>query len=210
MWRQYHKIQTVFERDVTNNYKTVLVGQFSLPIFEFLKDTCWVWTEKVDGTNIRVRYFENQITIGGKTDNAQIPAKLFENVQRLFDPGKLQQAFDQSLDVTFYGEGYGPKIQKGGGNYGTEQTFVLFDVTINGSWLDRDNVEDVASKVGLDVVPIVGRGPLHEMTRFVEAGFNSRWGAFLAEGVVARPEVELCDRRGQRVITKLKMKDFNR
>jgi hypothetical protein len=36
----------------------------------------------------------------------------------------------------------------------------------------------------------------------------SRWGEFEAEGLVARPEVELFDRAGHRIITKIKAKDL--
>ncbi len=41
-----------------------------------------------------------------------------------------------------------------------------------------------------------------------QKGFNSQWGPFLSEGIVARPATELCGRDGKRVITKIKHKDF--
>lgn len=46
------------------------------------------------------------------------------------------------------------------------------------------------------------------MVNLVQKGFNSEWGDFLAEGIVARPSVELFSRNGKRIITKLKYKDF--
>jgi hypothetical protein len=52
--KEYHKIQTVFKRDPSNNYKTLLEGEFAIPEFGYLQDNEWVFTEKVDGTNIRV------------------------------------------------------------------------------------------------------------------------------------------------------------
>ncbi len=84
----------------------------------------------------------------------------------------------------------------------------MFDVKIDGWWLRRADVEDIANHLGLTVVPIVGRGTLTRLSSFVENGFLSTWGNFQAEGVVARPEVELQDRGGRRIITKLKKKDF--
>jgi len=48
------------------------------------------------------------------------------------------------------------------------------------------------------------------MIAMVKEGFNSQWGNFIAEGIVARPSCELLDRRGNRIITKLKYKDFDR
>ncbi len=70
----YHKIQTVYKRDPATNYKTLLIDNFSLPEFDYLRNNEWVFTEKVDGTNIRVMYSLGKIiTFGGKTDLAQIP-----------------------------------------------------------------------------------------------------------------------------------------
>ena len=72
----------------------------------------------------------------------------------------------------------------------------------------RPDVEDIARKLNLDVVPIIGSGTLYDMVEKVKGGFNSQWGSFLAEGIVARPSVELKTRRGDRLITKIKCKDF--
>ena len=52
----YHKIQTVFKRDPETKYKTLLMGEYSLIEFEYLRYNDWVWTEKINGTNIRVIY----------------------------------------------------------------------------------------------------------------------------------------------------------
>lgn len=107
-----------------------------------------------------------------------------------------------------YGEGYGAKIQKGGGNYRQDQDFVLFDVKIGDWWLERSSVEEIASALKLDIVPIIGTGTLYDMVKITRNGFNSIWGNFKAEGIVARPEVELKSRNGNRIITKVKHKDF--
>lgn len=69
-------------------------------------------------------------------------------------------------------------------------------------------MEDVAAMLGLDVVPIIGTGTLYDMVEMARHGFTSRWGNFTAEGIVARPHVELQSRGGQRVITKIKHRDF--
>ena len=52
--REYHKITTVFDRDPENKFKTLIDGQFSKPEFEYLANNEWDFTEKVDGTNIRI------------------------------------------------------------------------------------------------------------------------------------------------------------
>lgn len=212
--KEYHKIQSVFKRDQQTN--RIILGDYSVPEFAILKDITWVFTEKVDGTNIRVMWDGQHVTFGGKTDRASLPTFLFYRLQELFDGISkrqlLSEVFESDLDsssVCLYGEGYGAKIQKHGGSYkpyGVD--FVLFDVKIGNWWLERHNVEDIAHKLELRVAPIIGSGTLEQMVERVRNGFNSEWGPFPAEGIVARPQVELFNRQGHRIITKLKHKDF--
>lgn len=212
--KEYHKIQTVFHRDPETKHKTLLDGVWALPEFGYLADNEWVFTEKVDGTNIRVMCGDGatgrNVTFGGKTDAAQIPAFLVEKLQARFltDDQRANLAIIFPDGACLYGEGYGARIQKGGGNYRADQDFVLFDVKVGDWWLQREAVEDVAAKLGLDVVPILQRGTLTDMIALVREGFDSTWGSFDAEGIVARPAVELKTRNGHRIITKLKHKDF--
>jgi len=207
--KEYHKIKTVFKRDPENNFKTLLHDEYSIPEFDYLKGNQWVFTEKVDGTNIRIMFNGETITFGGKTDRAQIYADLANRLNERFlsQLSTFKTVFD-STDVCLYGEGYGAKIQKGGGNYRQDQDFVLFDVQIGEWWLRRHDVEDIAKMFDLDIVPIIGVGTLSDMIRKVKIGFSSTWGNFDAEGIVARPEVELKTRSGSRIITKIKHKDY--
>ena len=64
--KEYIKIQTIFKRDLLTNHKTLLEGDYSLPEFDYLKDNTWIFTEKVDGTNIRVMWDGKEIAFGGK------------------------------------------------------------------------------------------------------------------------------------------------
>ena len=212
MFSQYHKIQTVFKRHPDNKYKTVIEGEFADPIFEYLADNQWIFTEKVDGTNIRITVNEeDKVIYAGKTDKAEIPTFLLNRLREIFEPiqDKIASMFEGKLPI-FYGEGYGNKIQKHGSDYISDgQDFVLFDIKVNEYWLSREQVQSIAGDLGLDVVPIVGSGTLYDMVDMVKAGFNSKWGDFIAEGIVARPLYEL-NHKGHRVITKLKYKDFRR
>ena len=47
-----------------------------------------------------------------------------------------------------------------------------------------------------------------QWSELARKGFNSYWGDFKAEGIVARPAFELKARNGKRLITKIKYKDF--
>lgn len=205
----YHKIQTIFKRDMQNNGKSLLIGQWTTPEFEYLASNKWVYTEKVDGTNIRVMFDGEGVSFGGKSDNTQIPSKLVQRLRERFPDGNLLKGVFGCGDVCLYGEGYGAGIQKGGGSYRGDQDFVLFDVKVGGWWLRREDVEDIATKLSLDIVPIRGRGTLHQCIERVRNGIRSLWGDFPAEGIVARPAVELCSRGGQRIITKIKGRDFS-
>lgn len=205
---EYHKIDTIFKRDKTGK---LLFGQYSQPEFEYLKDNQWDFTEKVDGTNVRIM-IDSVLRFGGKTDNAQMPTPLLEKLQSIFTYDKLNEVFPVTKmlrEVCLYGEGYGAKIQKGGGNYiPSGVDFVLFDVKVGKWWLKRDDVVDIASKLHLTVVPVIGIGTLESALEAANTGFKSRWGDFIAEGIVLRPCSELFGRAGQRIITKIKYKDF--
>jgi len=206
----YPKIQSIYKRDERG---TFILGQFAKPEIEYLRNCEWEWTEKVDGTNIR---------IGGRTSRAQIPTFLLDALRDLSLEGKLREHFPEpELEegeernpylprVILFGEGYGARIQKGGGNYRSDSGFVLFDVKVGSWWLQREDVEKVATQLGLDVVPIVSFGTLLEAEQLVRPGLKSRWGDFEAEGLVCTPIVPLFNRQGRRIVVKLKTKDYRR
>lgn len=205
--KQYNKIQSIFKRDERGKF---IDGEWSLPELGYLQNNEWEMTEKVDGTNIRVMFDGENITFGGKTDNAQIPSFLVTKLNNRFMTIEQRQKFKEKFaeGVCLYGEGYGAKIQKGGGNYRLDQDFVLFDVLIGKWWLQRENCEEVAKLFGLEIVPILGYGTIHDAIKKCKDGFNSTWGNFQAEGLVLRPKVRLYSRDGNQVITKVKYRDF--
>ncbi|MGH7743252.1 MAG: RNA ligase family protein [Candidatus Dormibacteria bacterium] len=215
---EYHKIDTIFARDGRGR---IIEGTYARPEFAYLADLEWVFTEKVDGTNIRLSYDGTPYyrtdtpipsCIRGRTDNAQIPPHLLGTLIELMRGMDLGVVFGTDpTDVTLYGEGYGAKIQKGGGKYIPDGcSFVLFDVKVGSWWLTRDAVAEIGQQLGIDVVPVVGTGTLADAVELTRKGFPSvKWpGVDLAEGLVLRPAVELFDRGGRRIITKIKYRDF--
>ncbi len=205
---KYDKIQTVYKRDPDTRFRTLLDGQFSTPELEYLAENWWDFTEKVDGTNVRVEFDgKDSVKFGGKTDNSQLPTFLFEKLTQTFTPERFDGVCD--CPIVLYGEGFGAKIQKGGGNYNPDGVdFVLFDVKVGEWWLQRDSVVDIANKLTIQYVPIIGQGTLYDMINMAKAGISSAWGDFQAEGIVARPHIEFVARNGSRIITKIKTKDF--
>lgn len=204
---KYPKIKTVWKRDPDNKFKTLIKDQYATPEFEALADLSWIWTEKIDGTNIRVSWDGEHVTFAGRTDRAQIPVHLLNRLNTLF-PTELFEKEYPELPMTLYGEGYGEKIQRGG-LYGPVD-FILFDILINDHWQERHNVTDIADHLKIRVVPIIGAGPFLQAINNVRAGLASVVAEKprLAEGLVMHPPVELQDRLGQRIIAKIKTKDF--
>lgn len=234
---KYPKIQTVFQRDPETNYKTLLDGHYSTPELHYLlgNQLPILMTEKVDGTNIRVcrDQDDNSVQFRGRTDKAQIPKPLYNKLQELFDP--FPELFEQGKQVILFGEGYGNRIQKGGDKYISDDVdFVLFDVWVDGTWLQRDAVEQIAQSLGVKVAPLVfptdnrstatffssvddlgtfhtwyGYATVQDAIKLCSEGFNSHWGGFRAEGVVIKPLHMLLDRQRSPIITKLKCSDYD-
>ena len=209
--REYHKIETVFNRDVDGS-KKLIDGSYRSETIEFLKDAKWIWTEKVDGTNIRIFWDGHKITFGGRTDRAQIPVDMMNYLNEKFATAETEELFEQKFgenEVTLYGEGYGRKIQKVGSLYRDDVSFILFDVMVGDVWLRRDSVEDIAKAFDVDAVPIAGEGTIEQAIEFVKTSPVSMLSDKAPmEGVVARPACELLDRMGRRVIVKIKVCDF--
>lgn len=208
--REYHKIETLFERD--EKTKKLIIGKFRNPTIEYLKDNIWTFTEKVDGTNIRIFWNGHNVEFGGRTDNAQIPAPLVNRLNELFGGETNAQMFEQKFgetQVELFGEGYGAKIQNGG-LYRDDVDFILFDVLIGENYQPRESVEDIARYFGVDIVPIVLEGTLQEGVDYVlnnRKSLIAKNGAEI-EGLVGRTKIETCDRTGKRNIIKIKYKDF--
>lgn len=206
---EYHKIETLFERDKA----TFVVDPLKLKSSVLSTIREWDVTEKIDGTNIRVMLSEGgEVSFGGRMNATQIPGDLVQYLVRTFQQDRLKGAMwldGTPAEAVLYGEGYGPGIQKGGGLYRSDKAFILFDVLVGGKWwLDRDAIDNVAQKLGIDTVPYLGRMTLDQIVEHVRSPFPSKLGTAIAEGVVARPIETLFDKRMARVIIKLKTKDF--
>lgn len=184
-------------------------------------------TEKIDGTNVRIRLDRltedgsvQDVSYGGRTDDAQMPVTLFDALRARFPLSVVAAAFDPGTKAVIFGEGYGPKIQKGGGDYAAAVSFRVFDVVVFGKelrpwWLNWADVVSVASKIGAETVPVLGVGVslseavglvLRESTvaRLEKQSDSGR----MQEGIVCRTEPLLFARTGRRVMWKLKNRDF--
>lgn len=205
---EYRKIETLYERDEqTFRLKPELI--LKNRTYGLIKT--WNWTEKIDGTNIRCIWDHptGKLTFGGKTDNAQIHADLIRHLYETLPVENVRSVFSD-VSAVLYGEGYGAGIQKGG-DYSDKKKFILFDVLVDSKWwLSWENTCDVAAKLHLATVPYFGEMTLEEATSMVRSGFQSQLngGKMKAEGLVGRTAEPLFDKKGHRLIVKLKTKDF--
>ena len=117
--RTYEKIETIYARDIEGT-KKLIPGVFRNPTVAYLKDNPWVWTEKVDGTNIRVCWDGHSVSYGGRTEKASIPAPLVNRLNDYFGGEENAQLFEQMFgekEAMLFGEGYGKGIQAAGKAY---------------------------------------------------------------------------------------------
>lgn len=208
---KYVKIETLFNRDLEGT-KRLDETSWRDPSVQFLRLVPWVWTEKVDGTNIRVMWDGHKVSFGGRTDKASIPADLVNYLNSTFGTPEAEELFEQMFgekEVILFGEGYGNKIQAVGKNYIPDGVgFIMFDLLIGANYQARESVESCAKAFNVPVVPIVGEGNLYEAIDFIKSNPKSTIGSCDMEGIVCRPKVELRDRCGNRMIVKIKWNDF--
>lgn len=210
--KEYNKIEVIFNRDMEGTKKLV-EGSFRSEAVEYLKDMPWLFTEKIDGTNIGIVWDGHRVTYQGRTQSSSVQANVLNKLLELFGTNEVEELFEQKfgeMNVILYGEGYGAKVQKGGGNYRSDVSFILFDVYLpeQDLFLKRDAVEDIAKTFDIDAVPIIMIGTIQEAIDFVKTKPKSTIGVADMEGIVGHPLVELRDRLGKRLIVKIKVCDF--
>ena len=155
--KTYEKIETLYQRDIEGT-KKLMPGVYRNPTIEYLKDNIWQWTEKVDGTNIRVQWDGHSVSFGGRTERASIPAPLVNRLNERFGGEENAQLFEQLFgerEVILFGEGYGAGIQKVGKAYMPDRVdFILFDLLIGNNYQPRESVERCAQSFGIGIVLI--------------------------------------------------------
>ena len=206
---EYTKIPNIFKRETFGKNK-LIEGEYSSPELEYLSKSMWGFEEKIDGTNTRILWDGYRVSFMGRTDRAKIPAFLMAKLEELFGGETKEELFEQTFgktEVILFGEGFGEKIQKGGGLYGPVN-FRLFDVYIGGYWLNRGNVYDIAEKFGIDHAPVLFTGTLEEGVEFIKTHPKSVLRDAEMEGIVGRPMVQMFSRTVERIMVKIKCRDF--
>lgn len=202
--KEYPKIQTIFKRDIRKN---LLMNDYSTQEFYILRNATWVVTEKINGTNICIKIDKNGDWCFGN-HGSQIPTNLINLCIQKFNKEIIKSTFE-NVNVDLYFEGYGKGIQESDGSkYSNEVNITLLDICINDIWLTRQSCEEIANKFKVDIVPFIAFCSFPDIIDLVQTGFKSKLGDLMAEGIVAKPIGDLRTRTGDRIITKLKYRDF--
>lgn len=170
----------------------------------------------VHNTNIRIEYDNRDLCYGpwrgftGRTGKSILPNRMFLYLEEKFKLSLLEKVFNEAKNAVLFGEGYGAKIQKGGGLYREDNGFILFDVYIDGWWLERESVEQMAHELDCKCVPVLPFDTMEEGISYVLSKPQSLITETpkIAEGVVAKSDPLMLFRNGNMIAWKLKVIDF--
>ncbi len=177
-----------------------------------------VATEKLHGCNSRVGLIRNEETQTSVRVAGSRTLQRKENADSLYwfpwkVPGVAEMLAEISMNglasVILYGEIYG-RVQSLKYGVPTGLAYRVFDISVNGEYLDPDIVLDWCERHGIPTCPILYRGPFSiEAIRGVSNGPSLIPGASnIREGVVVRPVKERTDPRMGRVILKYVGDDY--
>ena len=218
---RYPKIKTLFLRKNPEQGRKSFIrqGAFSSIVFPNIKN--YLVTEKIDGKNIRLIFSKDKAEFKGRTDKAQFNPKEIEYLQNIINRSRrfMQEDFivgEHNIEVNIFAELFGYNIQKAGHLYSKDHyRLAVFDFAILGDkiyWQPWEKTIEIADKLNLEVVPILDMHNIDQIVRSVSDGFNSQISENrqIAEGIVAKAYPEVFFQNGNRVMFKLKYKDFYR
>lgn len=213
----YHSIDapTIMDQEIFNSTKKRILKScdssnkedFRLEEVFYLKDNIWIGSRKCDGTNCRVLFDGNEVFYNGKTNKANFSNDQKEYIEETFKEEIFEEYFrkeGKSPRVVIFGELVGPKIQNGDNHSFKELEFIVFDVLINNVFLDVENIKQIAKYFNLrssyDLLTI--KGNLYQLQEIVKDK------DFKYEGLVVKPLVELYTKNKNRLILKIKKRDY--
>lgn len=233
----YSKILAPYRRTDSSS-KFVTEGEWSCPEFKLLKDIDWSWTFKCDGTNVSLQWRGDKMTldsIKGHTDKSLFNQRTKDYLEKTFCTPEAETIFEDlygEQNVNIILEFCSKDMNQ---NYGHPDGFCyVLDVqnADTGKFWDREAVKTFAERFSLDYVREMLVGTIDEAVQWVKiatATWNSSnckvagettsrkgavckvenpYGPYLIEGLVGRPLCELHDANDNRIITKVKCKDF--
>ena len=206
IWGAEHKSRKLYVPTIGSGD----IGMYRDPLLYELSQAGWCFKRKLDGQNMRVRWDGEQALWNGKSDKFSCGSDLSDYMNHTFLEELFEEKFGRDCEVYLFGEHMGPKVQ--GNELGLQESeFVLFDVRINGYWQSQFSIEDIARFFKIhtcydfmgDLDEYSTTGTLIELINAVEQGKFKDW-----EGIVALPQVECRNQRGDRIVCKIKTRDY--
>jgi hypothetical protein len=181
------------------------------PELEYLAKNPWTYKRKLNGENMRVLWDGDQAIWNGRTNSFTPNHETTEYMNSTFAEEIFEEKFGRDKQVLLFGERMAPGAQ--GNELKLESTeFVLFDVKIANTWLEPNGIRAIAEYFGLHSCYNFMR-PIDEERNYTETlenlielcsvGDFSEW-----EGIVAIPATGVFNRKGERIICKIKNQDY--
>lgn len=178
--------------------------------------------EKIHGTSASITYKNRLLRFhsGGESyqsfkslfDEDMLKLKLEEIINSHFQGDNLN--LNNKKDISIHGEAYGGKQQRMSNTYGKSLKFIVFDVKIEGKWLDVPEAKKISDHLELDFVDYEeGPNTLEWLRKqrdrdSTQAIKNGMGEGKIREGIVIRPINESTFPDGNRAIIKYKRKEF--
>ena len=185
----------------------------------------WIVTEKIDGTNIRIILTKldeegnRNVKIGSRKlilNENDKTSKQYLDCLLDINLNKLKEYFNEvDSTIIIYGEGYGAGVQKGG-IYSLKKNFRVFDIRIGNAYQDFNYVEKVCIDNQLNIVPIIENVEEIKYSECIKLLKNNKETMIKegsggnSEGQVYKFEPVLLNKYGERLIFKIKFKDFGK
>lgn len=207
---RYRKIYTIFERDK----KFKIVKGVLNPKLEAIKNIKnFVVTEKIDGTNCGIILTpEKEILLrkrSGIIKDDKEHHHYFEAIKDI-DIQKIKDYFEDSNSlITIFGEACGDNIQKKGKEYGDVKHFRLFDIKVGDSFFDWNDLVKFSKATGISLVKwekFEGKD-VFDYDYWLKKLQTDNKKKYV-EGYVVRSNPLLLNKFGERMIFKIKLKDF--
>lgn len=175
----------------------------------YLRHSDWCYKRKLDGENQRVWWNGEQVVWNGKSNAYNCKQDWVDYMNNTFQEELFEEIFGRDRDVMLYGERMGQKVQEN--ELGLDHTeFILFDVCVNGQFLGQDAINEIGHRLGINTCFDFMQGAdmlyvdtLDNLILACERGDFKDW-----EGIVAQPMIELRDQKGERIVTKIKTRDY--
>lgn len=211
MAHNFNKISAPFGRNTPKD-RLVNTSIYAKPWVEmFYKNNVPMYaSEKIDGTSVGIVWNGERVSFIGHTDKTQFAPRFLEYLSNTFLTSEFEAVIEEvfgETPVTVYGEGISKDYNY---HYGFQDgNFIMYDICgENGKYYNRDAVKSIAEKLDM-IYPYEKIMTISEAIEFVKTRPQSVLDpSHKMEGLVLRPTVELYTNRGERIICKVKVRDF--